>query len=408
MRKKFGHLLPLTEAEIERIWEEGTLTVDASVLLDLYRYHPETRDALLHALCTFRGRLWLSHQAAMEFVRNRARAASAVDRELADADRDLDALAAATSKTVDALRGRRPLPREIGQRLKADVDAAIRAAKAAVDELRTRNEGGASADSILSNVLSLFDGCVGEPPSDAELTDLHKEAQRRVKENVPPGYADATKGGANAHGDYFLWHQVLQHAKESAKPVIFVTSERKEDWWERAQGKTLGPRPELLEEANRVAGQRVLIYQTHSFLAQAVGPLNGWLAALAFDDIRKGDLEDAIAAAEVELDEIMTDLLVRLGHELLLTDDALRHIVAGTRLSGWRVHHAAVTEIEPVDSAFAQLKFNALVQYTSAQYEGCNPHSEIQMRLRGVVAFMNGSWTITEHQVESAKIAGTP
>ena len=112
MRKQFGHLLPLSEAEIDTIWDEGTLTVDANVLLDLYRYHPETRDALIRALRTFKGRLWLSHQAAWEFVRNRARAAAAVGKELVDAEGDLNALESATKKTTDDLRSRRPLPRE--------------------------------------------------------------------------------------------------------------------------------------------------------------------------------------------------------------------------------------------------------------------------------------------------------
>jgi hypothetical protein len=408
MRRQFGHLLPLTEEEIEAIWNEGMLTVDANVLLDLYRYHPETRDALIQALRKFKGRLWLSHQAATEFVRNRARAASAVDKELADADGDLSALEAATKKTTDDLRGRRPLPREIGQKLKADVEAAVRTAKASVEDVRTRHARGASTDSVLDDVLSLFDGCVGAAPGDTELADLHKEAERRIKENVPPGYADAKKDGANAHGDYLLWHQVLQQAKESAKPVILVTSERKEDWWERAHGKTIGPRHELLEEAHQVVGQRVLIYQTHSFLEQAVGPLNGWLAALVVDDIRKEDLEDAIAAAEDELDEVMTDLLGRLGDELISTDESLRRLVTETKVDGWRVHDVAVTEIEPVNNAFAQLKFTALIHYTSTQFEGHHAGPEIQAHLWGTIAFRNGSWAITEHEVESTEIARTP
>lgn len=396
MRKLFGHLLPLTEDEVEAIWKEATLTVDANVLLDLYRYHPETRSALIDALRRFEGRLWLSHQAASEFVRNRARAAAAVGKELTEADGDLNVLGAALKKATDDLRGRRPLPREVGQKLKAELDAAIRTAKAAVEEVRVRHANGVSADAVLDDVLSLFDGCVGAAPAAAELADLHKEAERRIKEKVPPGYEDAKKDGANAHGDYLVWHQILQQAKSSAKPVILVTSERKEDWWERAHGKTVGPRYELLDEAHRVAGQRVLIYQTDAFIEHAVGPLHGWLAALVVDDIRREDIEDVTAAAEIELDEIMTDLVGEVGDQIITSDASLRSLVVETKADGWHVHDVAVTDIEPVENAFAQLKFTALVHYTNKPSEDVHTGAEIQAQLRGIIAFRNGSWAISE------------
>lgn len=408
MKTLFGHLLPLSEEEVEAIWNQGTLTFDANVLLDLYRYHPETRDALLDVLRRFKGRLWLSHQAASEFVRNRVRAAAAVSKELADAGDDLSKLESATKKATDDLRGRRPLSREIGQKLKADVEAAIRTAKASVEDVRGRHARSTSIDSVLEDVLSLFDGCVGQAPNDAELAELHKVAERRIQGKVPPGYEDAKKDGAHAYGDYLLWHQILQQAKSSAKPIILVTSERKEDWWERAHGKTIGPRHELLEEAHQVAGQRILIYQTLSFLEQAIGPLNGWLAALITDDIRGEDLDDALAAAEDELDEVMTELLGPLGDDLISTDEWLRRLVTETNVDGWRVHNVAVTDTEPVNNTFAQLKFTALVHYTSPQLEEPQTGTEIQAQFRGTIAFRNGSWAITQHEIESAKIGRRP
>lgn len=58
-------------AEIKQIWREGTLTVDANVLLDLYRYHAQTQENLLAAIEAFQQRVWISDQAAREFFRNR-------------------------------------------------------------------------------------------------------------------------------------------------------------------------------------------------------------------------------------------------------------------------------------------------------------------------------------------------
>lgn len=399
MRKLFGHLLPLTEDEVEAIWKEGTLTVDANVLLDLYRYHPETRDALIQALRTFKGRLWLSHQAASEFVRNRARAAGAVGKELADADGDLSTLEAATKKATEDLRGRRPLPRDVGQKLKADVEVAIRAAKAAIEEVRTRHASGASTDAVLDDLLSLFDGCVGGPPADAELADLHKEAERRIKDKVPPGYEDAKKDGSNAHGDYLVWHQVLQQAKTSAKPLILVTSERKEDWWERAHGKTVGPRHELLDEAHRVAGQRVLIFQTDSFVERATKRAGGTVSAFVRNDIRA-------PRDDQELEDIITTAVEALANELVDLDSPINNLTAGTNATEWHADDVVVTDFGPLDYSTCSAPFTASLHYTGEQLEDrawCG--TEIRAELRGTITFEDGSWVIDDdYEIENAEI----
>ncbi|MBI1944643.1 MAG: DUF4935 domain-containing protein [Deltaproteobacteria bacterium] len=399
MKKLFGHLLPLTDEQTEAIWKVGTLTVDANVLLDLYRYHPETRDALIQALRAFQGRLWLSHQAASEFVRNRARAAAAVGKELADADSDLSTLEAATKKASDALRGRRPLPREVGQKLKAEVEAAIRSAKAAVEEVRTRHVDGASTDAVLDDVMSLFDGCVGAAPIEAELAELHKEAQRRIMEKVPPGYQDAKKDGVNAHGDYLVWHQVLQQAKSSAKAMILVTSERKEDWWERAHGKTVGPRHELLEEAHRVAGQTVLIYQTDSFVERAARRTGTTVSAFVRNDIRA-------PRDDQELEDIITTAVEELANELVDLDSPINNLTAETNATDWHADDVVVTDFGPLDYASCSAPFTASLHYTGEQLEDrAWSGTEIRAELRGTIAFEDGSWVISDdYEVENAEI----
>jgi hypothetical protein len=398
MRTQFKHLLPLTDAEIETIWNNGTLTVDANVLLDLYRYHPETRAALIRALRAFKGRLWLSHQAASEFVRNCARAACAVGKELIDAEGDLNALEAAAKKAADDLRGRRPLPREIGHKLKEDAEAAIRAARAVIDDVRSRNADGASSDAVLDEVLSLFDGCVGNPPSQAELAELHKEGERRIKEKVPPGYEDAKKDGAGSHGDYLVWHQVLQQAKASAKAVVLVTSERKEDWWERAHGKTVGPRHELLEEAHRVGGQRVLIYQTDHFLEQAAKREGTPFPASMRRDIRA-------PRDDQELEGIINTALAELANELVHQDNEINGRMAETNATDWSVDWAEVTDFGPLDYASCSAPFTASLHYSGDQLEDRMWYgTEIGAELRGTIAFENGEWVISECEVTSAEI----
>src|SRR3954451_24282269 len=71
MRELFPGWTPADPQTLERYWGEATLAVDTSVLLDLYRFSHEARSGLLEALRSFGDRLWVPHQVAYEFHRNR-------------------------------------------------------------------------------------------------------------------------------------------------------------------------------------------------------------------------------------------------------------------------------------------------------------------------------------------------
>lgn len=59
------------------------------------------------------------------------------------------------------------------------------------------------------------------------------------------------------------------------KDFIFVTDDSKEDWVLELSGRTIGPRPELLDEFARETGRRILIFNTEGFLlaAKSVGSM---------------------------------------------------------------------------------------------------------------------------------------
>lgn len=65
-----GYRVP-SEAELDGALQSATVVVDANVLLNLYRYNGATRDDLLGVLRRLDDRLWVPHQVAREFWRNR-------------------------------------------------------------------------------------------------------------------------------------------------------------------------------------------------------------------------------------------------------------------------------------------------------------------------------------------------
>ncbi|MEX2617548.1 MAG: PIN-like domain-containing protein [Alphaproteobacteria bacterium] len=145
---------------------------------------------------------------------------------------------------------------------------------------------------------SLLDGCIGNEPDD--IADDLKEAQRRKAENIPPGYMDDSKAGLGFAGDYLMWKQILSHGKEKQNSVILVTSESKEDWWEKKSGKRLNPRLELLQEAFEKTEQKILIYHTDQFLKLHQERTGGISDESVLEEIREYSLarEPAVSVSQ--------------------------------------------------------------------------------------------------------------
>ena len=84
MRKHFAAYYRPSANALERLNTEALVSVDANVLLNLYRYSTETRDEFIALLERLASRLWLTHQAAQEFQGNRLNVVSTQMRILGD------------------------------------------------------------------------------------------------------------------------------------------------------------------------------------------------------------------------------------------------------------------------------------------------------------------------------------
>ncbi|MBO6636065.1 PIN domain-containing protein [Parvibaculum sp.] len=266
MRDRFKWYLSPSKEEMDGIWAEGFLTVDANVLLDLYRYHEQTRERLLKALEAWTDRVWLSEQASEEFFRNRRTVITSAEKTFKEATSSVEEISKAALGGISKLRGHRLVPRHVVDKFDDDVQKVISEATSEIEKAKNKHPDYLDKDQILDRILTLFDGCVGSPLDEKQRRALFEEGEKRRLEKVPPGYLDDGKEGDRVYGDFLLWRQTLDFAKARAVPIVLVTSERKEDWWEKQGGRRVAPRPELLREALQYAGQRVVIYQTDHFL----------------------------------------------------------------------------------------------------------------------------------------------
>lgn len=263
MRDVFPGFYRPTDEEFDRMWREGLFVVDANVLLNLYRYSRETRGELLRLLGALGDRLWIPHQVAQEFLRRRIGVIHQQRRKAQELRAHLAEVRGGIEDRVRALT--RDPSVEPGEHLNKLLGA--------FDELEVYLKGQADGSTPLSNssqddevwaaVEELVDGRMGEGYAQGKLREVEKEWEERKELKVPPGFKD------DGPGDLILWRQTMEKAGETHKPVVFVTDDRKEDWWWIEQGRTVGPRRHLVEEMRREVGVAFHMYTPDRFMKYA-------------------------------------------------------------------------------------------------------------------------------------------
>lgn len=123
-------------------------------------------------------------------------------------------------------------------------------------------------DSVLEVIESLYPSeRVGRPFTQKRLSRERKMGAERFAALVPPGYADLkNKSGDRVYGDYFLWAQLIAHARKTKNDVIWVTNDQKDDW---VDPKTEKFYPELTDEFVARTGQLIVLYKSGEFVEEA-------------------------------------------------------------------------------------------------------------------------------------------
>lgn len=265
MRDKFKGYYRPTKAEEDALWADALLVMDTNVVLDFYRYHTATTRLYLDSLQKFERRLWLPYQVALEFHRNRP----AVRAESPKGHGDRIKVLETFRNTIGSKAYKSRLTSSPTQdELLAKTIAAIEELEAEFQVIRNDSMPN-TEDKILERVTSLFTGRVGDGPTEEEAKALKEKAQSRFAEKIPPGYEDrGEKPSGEEYGDYYLWQQLMDHAKASGLDVIFATEDKKSDWSWKVNGEFVGPRPELIQEFREKTGQDIIIYSGKEFFRQ--------------------------------------------------------------------------------------------------------------------------------------------
>jgi hypothetical protein len=266
LRNAFPGYFPPNDELLERFLTVGVVVLDANALLDTYKFTGTARREFLDALRALDDRLFIPHQVALEFMRNRAtviKAGCAFPSKFREAAKKLHS-------EVQALKEHRRLQDEEVSGIKSAIDAAIEDILKRHADLYDDGvtlDKSVEYDPVFKEIEQITEGKVGPPF--AKRDEMAKVGNQRFKEKIPPGYSDHDKEAHKALGDYFLWEQTIIKASERQLPVLIVSNENKEDWVRKEDRHVRGPRPEMVDELLVRASQPFHLVNVKTFLTYA-------------------------------------------------------------------------------------------------------------------------------------------
>jgi PIN like domain len=252
-----------SDEELKILWEECTFFIDANILLNLYRYPKSASEALLKVLTHVSSRLEVPYQAALEYQSNRLAVIAEQKNTYKEVRKHINDSISSLEKNLSGLQLHKRHSAINPSSFLKDILEKTQEFEKELSLLEDRQLDVYKSDTIRNELDNLLIDKVGPALKQEWLDKLYVEGKIRYENERPPGYADQSKskeeprlyGGLTIKrefGDLILWKEIIETANtKGIQKVIFVTDDKKEDWWWIAESngkKTIGPRPELVEE----------------------------------------------------------------------------------------------------------------------------------------------------------------
>ncbi|MEQ9100775.1 MAG: PIN domain-containing protein [Imperialibacter sp.] len=316
-----------TEEEEKELFEKGHIVFDSSALLSFYGYSERISEEYFNKVFeTLKGRLWLPAQVIYEFEKNREKVITKPKGEyqnltksngrkdggyLESIQNDIDLIRKNTKSIHGQIKtlAERTIKDDkhpyISQKYISEFKDVLKAFESNIEILNQGYENllndtekqieekikeldeKSSSDNFRERLDKYFDH--GKPYSYVQMLEFIKEGQFRYENEIPPGYKDEKeKIGFQMYGDLLLWFQIIDYAKDKKKPIIFVTNDVKEDWWQQddnGQNSDV-PRHELLFEFKDKSKQKIWFYTIDRLIFKSNKYLDTEVSAEVIEEIQ--------------------------------------------------------------------------------------------------------------------------
>lgn len=283
--------------ELEKeLWKNCIVVFDTSVLLGFYLYSKTSQVEIFEKiLAPIQDRLWLPNHVEFEYLKNRKKSITkpiaqiydpitvnllpSIIKDVLSLKNKIQDLQQKTSKeNIHPIVGSEvflPICKAI-ETLSEEADDFSKNIKLEIKNRVLEIKAVEEKDLVLEYLDSRFE--VGDPFSFTKQMEILRESELRFRNEVPPGYEDATgkdaKSGIQRVGDLIIWYQIIEHALNKKLPIIFVTNDVKNDWCyvkkHSNEVRIDRPREELIQEMWDKAKVKFWMYTFPQFL-HAVG-----------------------------------------------------------------------------------------------------------------------------------------
>ncbi len=272
MKTIFSEYYPISKDVINNAWDKGVFCYDANVLLNLYRYSNETRNKIFENIEYFIGKTIMPYQACYEYHKNRR----SVEDSLSNS---YDEIIKVIEKTINSLESgditgyRKHCALDIYKDIIKPIKLTATKVIKKINDIKSDHPSLLNASEIHEKISQLFDGKVSNKFLEDELKKIYTEGKIRYEKKIPPGFADydnkKNKGENSLYGDLIIWKHLIEISKNKNSDIIFVTDDRKKDWWDIHHGQTKGALPELYSEFKELTSHNILIYSVEDYMKYA-------------------------------------------------------------------------------------------------------------------------------------------
>lgn len=331
-----------SEDDYRRALSSGIVVPDANVLLNLYRYAAHAREDLFSVFEALAERLWVPHRVVEEFWRNRESVTRSLREQANRTCKDLQGEEASAVDLISEWANRVSAPAELRQRMLDDLRNCFAGLEedimTSVDSELAECAARTHSDPVLNRLEPLLVGRVGPPLPESEQDAIAAEGRRRMDHNIPPGFKDKGKAEGQAIGDFIVWEQILREAAASSRDIVFVTGDKKDDWWRKVSGAIQGPRIELIDELRGRAGTRLFMLRPDGLLTLAKKLLG---SVVRDETVRNVETVDRMSGGGSWTAASIAELLAGLDVAGNVQADVIRHAAA----AGGFIDRATVYEI---------------------------------------------------------------
>jgi len=267
MDEHFPQYYPISDDECKALWDRALIIPDTNVLLSLYVTGKKGRSELIAALEQVKDRLWIPNWVACEYEAKRPQFEKRTDPLRYGHDQVVAALTHIRERAVQE--------REHKSSEAADIlESWSRRLEHLEEEVRKERETKATElgqEEVRQRLTQLLAGRIGAPYKTEQLEDILRRGNLRLEWGMPPGSKDARKMTQDMHrkkdalGDFFIWCQIIDHAKDAQCPAILITDDVKDDWWLTDNRMGVGPRTELVAEFCAAVNEPFFIQRPDQF-----------------------------------------------------------------------------------------------------------------------------------------------